>query len=628
MCGIVGRLNFNRAQVDPQAVKRMSGQLVHRGPDDEGVFVDANIGLGFRRLAIIDLSERGHQPMSDESGDVWLVFNGEIYNFLALRRELEQDGVQFCSGTDSEVIIHLYKKHGVECLQRLRGMFAFAIWDKRSHELFVARDRLGKKPLKFYRDSEKFLFASELKAILANTDVPRQIDWGAVDEYLSYQFVPHPKTGFVGIEKLEPAHYLLVHENGEVKKERYWDIDFSKKEHRPAQEWKSVIEVSLKESVRLRLVSDVPLGAHLSGGVDSSLVVAMMVGESSKPVKTFSIGFGERSHNELPQARLVAQRYGTDHHEFIVDPQAIDLLPKIATHYEEPFADSSALPTWLLCEMTRPHVTVALNGDGGDENFAGYARYKAMRRYEQLRAWDTIVGHTKGLAARLADELHARTGAKRWRYLSSVLGFYAHAPAQAYVQSFGFFRDDEKAQLYTPERREHVAESRGHAVTQSLFDQASLLEKVERLMFADIHSYLPDDLLVKTDMASMAHALEVRSPLLDHVFMETVARMPSSFKLAGCTSKVLLKEIARDYIPAEIIDKPKRGFSVPGEQWLRTSLKSYVREQLLDPAFLQYGFDRSFIERLLERHERGEDVSRKLWALLMLRLWLRGWFEG
>lgn len=628
MCGIVGRLNFNGAPVDRQAIKRMSDRLVHRGPDDEGLFVDGNLGLGFRRLAIIDLSERGHQPMSDESGDVWLVFNGEIYNFIPLRQELERDGVRFCSGTDSEVIVHLYKKYGVECLRRLRGMFAFAIWDKRNRTLFIARDRLGKKPLKFYRDANGFFFASELKAILANTEVPKQIDWGAVDEYLSFQFVPHPKTGFVGIEKLEPAHYLLVKENGEVKKERYWDIDFSHKEDRTKEEWKSVVEETLKESVRLRLMSDVPLGAHLSGGIDSSLVVALMAGEMSAPVKTFSIGFAQSSYNELPQARLVAQRYGTDHHEFVVDPKTVELLPEIARHYEEPFADSSALPAWLLCETTRSHVTVALNGDGGDESFAGYARYKAMRRYEQLRAWDVVVNPMRGVGTRFANSAYALTGAKRWRYFSSVLDFYAHDRAQAYGQSFGFFRDDEKAQLYTPERRAHVATSRGHAVTRSLFEQASSLDKVERLMFTDIHSYLPDDLLVKTDMASMAHALEVRSPLLDYVFMETVARIPSSLKLAGRTSKALLKEIAREYVPAEIIDKPKRGFAIPGEHWLRTSLKGYVREQLLDPKFLQYGFDRSFIEWLLGRQERGEDVSRKLWSLLMLRLWLRGWFEG
>lgn len=628
MCGIVGQLHFNGAPVDARSIKRMSDRLVHRGPDDEGQFIDGNLGLGFRRLSIIDLSSRGHQPMSDETGDVWLVFNGEIYNFLSLRKELEKDGVRFRSNTDSEVIIYLYKKYGVNCLRHLRGMFAFAIWDKRSRTLFVARDRLGKKPLKFYRDANRFIFASELKAILVNPEVPKEVDWSAVDEYLSYQFVPHPKTGFVGIEKLEPAHYLIVKESGEIKKERYWQLDFSKKEQRSKEEWKSILKESLRESVRLRLTSDVPLGAHLSGGIDSSLVVAFMAQEMSQPVKTFSIGFPEISHNELPQARLVAQRYGTDHQEFVVEPRTIELLPKIAYHYEEPFADSSALPTWMLCEMTRQHVTVTLNGDGGDENFAGYARYKAMQRYEALRAWDVVVRLIKAPLSSLASRTFALTGQKKFQYLSSVFDFYAKDPAQAYVQLWGFFREDEKAALYAPLLRDQIQNSRGVSIMRSLFDRASTVDDVERLMFADIHSYLPDDLLVKTDIASMAHSLEIRSPLLDHVFMEQVARMPSSFKLAGRTSKALLKEIARDFIPQEIIDKPKRGFSIPCEQWLRTSLHGYVREQLFDPTFLGYGFERPAIERLLDQHERGINTSLRLWSLLMLRLWLREWFEG
>ncbi|KKW32298.1 MAG: Asparagine synthase [Candidatus Uhrbacteria bacterium GW2011_GWA2_52_8d] len=304
MCGIIGRLNFRSDQlVSHENIKAMSDRIAHRGPDDAGVFVDGNIGLGFRRLAILDLSSAGHQPMSDGAQEVRIVFNGEIYNFLTLRKELEDEGVRFQSGTDTEVILYLYKKFGVDCLAHLRGMFAFAIWDTRTRELFVARDRLGKKPLKFYRDRNCFIFASELKAILANPEVSKEVDWGAVDEYLSYQFVPHPKTGFLGIEKLEPAHYLLVKETGEVKKECYWKLDFLKKVERSQEEWKGVVTQSLKESVQLRLMSDVPLGAHLSGGIDSSVVVALMAQASSKPVKTFSIGFPEDSHNELPQAR-------------------------------------------------------------------------------------------------------------------------------------------------------------------------------------------------------------------------------------------------------------------------------------------------------------------------------------
>ena len=605
----------------------MSDRLVHRGPDDEGVFVDGNLGLGFRRLAIMDLSPRGHQPMSDVQGDVWIVFNGEIYNFPALRKELEADGIRFQSGTDTEVIIYLYKKFGVQCLQHLRGMFAFVIWDKRSRELFVARDRLGKKPLKFYRDGQCFIFASELKALFVNPEIPKEVDWEAVDDYLSYQFVPHPKTGFRGIEKLEPAHYLLVKENGEVKKERYWQIDFSKKEQRSEYEWKERITQTLRDAVRLRLMSDVPLGAHLSGGIDSSLVVALMAQEMQESVKTFSIGFGDASHNELPQARLIAERYGTDHHEFVVEPSAIDLLPKIAKQFEEPFADSSALPTWMLCELTRQHVTVALNGDGGDENFAGYARYKAMQRYESLRGLDPLVRATKKPLSVLLSQLHRLTGQKKLRYLSTLFSWYAQNPAQAYLQSWGFFCEDEKQFLYSPELRSPIRSWRGFSIMAGLFEQASNLDPVERLLFADIHSYLPDGLLVKTDMASMAHSLEVRSPLLDHVFMEQVAKMPSAFKLAGRQSKYLLKEIAKDFVPREILDKPKRGFGLPCDVWLRTSLSGFARDHLLDPTFLHWGFESKTIESLLARHQRGEDHSQKLWSLLMLRLWLREWFE-
>ncbi|MBI4437483.1 asparagine synthase (glutamine-hydrolyzing) [Candidatus Uhrbacteria bacterium] len=627
MCGIVGRLNFNTEPVQAQTLKAMSDRLAHRGPDDAGMFVDGNVGLGFRRLAIIDLSVRGHQPMSDEAREVHLVFNGEIYNFRSLRAELEADGVRFLSETDSEVIIHLYKKYGVGCLERLRGMFAFAIWDARARELFIARDRLGKKPLKFYLDAHRFIFASELKALFVNPEIPKEIDWAAVDEYLSYQFVPHPKTGFLGIEKLEPAHYLIVKENGEVRKKRYWQLDFSKKEQHTPQEWKEKITESLKESVRLRMVSDVPLGAHLSGGVDSSLVVALMAQASSRPVKTFSIGFREDSHNELPQARLVAERYGTDHHEFVVESDAVDLLPKIARHFEEPFADSSALPTWILCELTRQHVTVALNGDGGDENFAGYARYKAMQRYETLRRFGAVVGPASGPLASVLRHASRLTKQKRLEYLATILSAYTGVRGRFYLHSFGFFREDEKEALYTPEARQRVLASRASSVMQRLFEESSGLSPTEQMLFVDFESYLPDDLLVKTDMASMAHALEVRSPLLDQVFVSQVASMPVAMKLAGRESKILLKEIAKALVPLEILEKPKRGFNVPCDIWLRTTLKTFVREHILAPSFLRFGFSRSAIEDLLTRHERGEDVSRKLWSLLMLRLWLQEWFE-
>jgi asparagine synthase (glutamine-hydrolysing) len=385
MCGIFGKLFFEKTKIEKKDYKDCLDAISHRGPNDEGFYVDENIILGSRRLAIIDLSEAGHMPMTNEDGRFWIVFNGEIYNFLDLRKELEKRH-KFKSKTDTEVILHLYEEKGIDCLRYLRGMFAFAVWDKKEKILFLARDRLGKKPLKYYFNDKFFIFASELKAILKDKEVPREIDWGAIDEYLTYQYVPHPKTGFKGIFKLEPAHYLLITLDGKIKKERYWDLDFTQKLNLSENEWIGAIEEKLKESVKIRLISDVPLGAHLSGGIDSSMVVAMMAQEMKEPVKTFSIGFKEKTYDETKYARLVAKRYGTDHHELIIEPNAIEILPKLVYHYEEPYADSSALPTWYLCQMTKNYITVALNGDGGDENFAGYtSRYVAWKLYWRLR---------------------------------------------------------------------------------------------------------------------------------------------------------------------------------------------------------------------------------------------------
>ena len=600
MCGIAGKLSFIGTPVDTADIRKMTDRLAHRGPDDEGVFVDGPIGLGHRRLSIIDLSPKGHQPMSDPTGDVWIVFNGEIYNYRSLRTQLESDGVRFVSETDTEVIIHLYKRHGVQCLGHLRGMFAFGIWDARLRRLFVARDRVGKKPLKYYVDAQRFVFASELKALFADPHVPKHIDHEAVDEYLTFGYVPHPRTGFLGIQKLEPAHYLLVEASGKVQKERYWQLDFSTKQSRSHEEWKQMIERELREAVRLRLISDVPLGAHLSGGLDSSLVVAMMAKETSRPVKTFSIGFVEDSHNELPFAREVARLYQTDHHEFVVEPKAADILPRIAEHLEEPFADPSILPTWYLSQLTREHVTVALNGDGGDENFAGYARYQAMRHYERLRRLHPLVCALRRPLSRTMKDR---------RHVASLLNAYDWSRAKTYLGL-----------------RRMVEGHTGLASVEALFSQAQHQDWRDRLLSVDIASYLPDDLLVKADMASMAHALEMRSPFLDHPLMELVAAMPPELKLHGRSSKVMLKHIARAYLPDSIIDRTKKGFTIPHSHWLRTSLNPLLKEVLSDDALAPWGFDRVALARLVYEHEHGCDHGLPLWTLMMLRLWMRAWF--
>lgn len=624
MCGISGKLYFNKDKsVSREEIEKMSKAVSHRGPDDEGIFIDKNIGLGHRRLSIIDLSPAGHQPMSDNEGKIWIVFNGEIYNFLELRQGLEKSGIKFKSKSDTEVIINLYKKYGVNCLKYLRGMFAFAIWDSEKRQLFLARDRVGKKPLKYYLDNGVFIFASELKAILTNLEVKKEIDYDAIDEYLTYQYVPHPKTGFKNIWKLEPAHFLVIKENGQVVKQRYWQLDYSQKLNLTEAEWENTILVKLKESVGLRLISDVPLGAHLSGGIDSSLVVALMAQQTKEPVKTFSIGFKESDYNELPYARLVAQRYKTDHQEFIVEPNAIELLPKLVRQYEEPYADSSALPTWYLSEVTRKHVTVALNGDGGDENFAGYQRYNAMQLFNTLKMIPF-----KNLLKKISQTAYRLTKAKIFRQGYRLLDSYAPNPVDFYLNIIDYFGQKEKNLIYTEELKQKMAGSRWQTFIKEIFDETKNLDWLDKALYFDINAGLPDDLLTKIDIASMAHGLEIRSPFLDHEFMELTAKMPSNLKMRGHNKKYLLKKIAYKLIPKECIEKTKWGFSVPLEYWFRGKLKNYLREELLDKKYLDYGFKKRGIEKIIEDHEsHRQNYANQLWALLTLNHWFKEYFR-
>jgi asparagine synthase (glutamine-hydrolysing) len=623
MCGIAGKINFDHNRpIKPSEIKAMIGTIAHRGPDDEGVFVDGNVGLGTRRLAIVDLSSAGHMPMSDESKKFWITYNGEIYNFPELKKSLEQDGVKFRSHTDTEVIIELYKKYGVDCLKYLRGMFAFAIWDSAKQLLFIARDRIGKKPLKYYKDSSAFIFASELKAILANPEVKKEPDLEAIDEYLTYQYVPHPKTGFKNIYKLEPGHYMII-QNGNISKQKYWDLDFSSKLDLTESEWQGQIETKLTESVKMRLISDVPLGAHLSGGIDSSVVVALMAKVMNKPVKTFSIGFAESDYNELPYARMVADKYHTEHQEFIVEPNTIDILPKLAYHYEEPYADSSALPTWYLSELTRKHVTVALNGDGGDENFAGYARYNAMKLYRLL----AMIPAKKSLAE-VNRFFYETTKLKIFRKGQRFLGSYSGKPIDFYLNIIDYLDKNDKNQVYTGEFKQKVAHSSWHSFIRQYYDGAPARDWLDKILYTDIKTYLPDDLLVKVDIASMAHSVEVRSPFLDHEFMELAAKVPSNLKLKGQNKKYILKQLAYKLLPRECIDRPKQGFGVPLEHWFRGHLNEYLKANLLSESFLKWSwFRREGIEKLIEDHKtHKQNNANQLWALLMLSQWLKTWF--
>lgn len=628
MCGIVGKLLFDQRSVATTDIGRMVDTLVHRGPDDRDVYVDGPVGLGHTRLSIIDLSPAGHQPMPDERGECWVVFNGEIYNFHELRLELERDGVRFRSQSDTEVILYAYRKYGVGCVQRFRGMFAFALWDRRNQRLVLARDRVGKKPLKYYLDDRQLIFASELKAILTQPEVPREVDIEAVDEYLTYQYVPSPKTGFLGIQKLPPAHVMVIElRNGEpprITTERYWQLDFSQKIAHSVREWEERVEAKLRAAVRDRLVADVPLGAHLSGGIDSGLVVAMMAQETTEPVRTFSIGFAEDAYDERPYARLIAQRYGTCHEEFVVESDAIVVLPDLVRHYEEPYADSSALPTWYLCRETRKHVTVALNGDGGDENFAGYTRYNGWQLYRQFR-------HVpfKGFGARIASAAERISGAALARRARKFFAYYDASPLDFYLNVFAYFRPHEKVAIYDPTFASRARHSRWRSALGTPFAAHHRAAWLDRVLAADIATYLPDDLLVKVDIASMAHGLEVRSPFLDHELLELTAAMPPELKLRGHDKKWLLKRIARRLLPAQCVDRPKAGFAVPLEHWFRGALLPYAQERLLDPTFLRMGFQERGVQSLIDTHASGQaNHANQLWALLTLAEWYRSWFPA
>ena len=626
MCGIAGRVNFlSGAPVTRKVVEGMCGLLAHRGPDGWDVHVDGPVGLGHRRLAIIDLSSAGTQPMSTADGRLWITFNGEIYNFLDLRAELEARGHVFRSRTDTEVILAAYETYGVECLGRLRGMFAFAIWDARRRRLFAARDRLGQKPLHYWIDRDGIAFASEPKAFLADPAFTPEADPAAIVEYLAFQYVPAPRSAFRGLRKLPPAHYLVV-QDGNVRIERYWRLSYARK--RPLNEADAAEELRdrLSEAVRLRLISDVPLGAFLSGGIDSGTVVALMAACGSGPVKTFSIGFEQKEYDELPAARLVAERYGTDHHEFVVRPHALRLLPALVWHYNEPFADSSAIPTFVLSELTRRHVTVALNGDGGDENFAGYERYRAnvVARY-----LDRIPRLLRASVAQAAG--HIPRGGNPRSVLSRGRRFFEAAAQdreQRYVSWMSHFNANLRREVCTPEFLAAAATDPDERLLNA-YAQSDATDFVDATLDVDVNNYLPDDLLVKVDIASMAHGLEARSPFLDHELMEFAASLPSDLKLKAGAKKYILKQAARPLLPSEILDRPKMGFGVPIDAWFRTELKELVSDLVGSAAFRDRGILQPFrIQRLIEEHVDGvRSWHYQLWNVLMLELWYRAFID-
>jgi asparagine synthase (glutamine-hydrolysing) len=608
--------------VDPNVLRQMCDLIGHRGPDGDGFWNDGIVGLGHRRLAVIDLSPAGRQPMTTADGDLVITFNGEIYNFLDLRRDLETRGHRFRSRTDTEVILAAYREWGVECLAQFRGMFAFALWDVTERTLFVARDRVGKKPLHYLLDDDGVAFASEPKAFLADSTFQPRPNPQAISAYLAYQYVPSPLSAFEGVSKLPPGHFMLVRD-GKVRVERYWKLSYAKKrQFTEPQACEELLE-RLREAVRLRLISDVPLGVFLSGGVDSSAIVALMASLSNAPVKTFSIGFDEKDFDELPYARLVAERFATDHHEFIVRPDARDIFSKLVWHYNEPYADPSAIPTYYLAELARRHVTVALNGDAGDENFAGYRRYIIPKRAERFDRLPRAVRHAVGTLVRRApvprrsDSVLYR--GRRWlRTLSDT-------PAGRNSRHAMVFDPDLKADVCDPAFVASTGAAGPGAFLVEAFEASDAPDAVDALLDVDVAYYLPDCLLVKVDIATMAHGLEGRSPMLDHEFMEFAAGLPSHFKLRGATTKYILKNAVRDLLPTDIIDRPKKGFSVPLESWFRNELRELSGDLLLDGKLAARGYFRlGMVEHLLDEHWRG--VARwenQLWSLLMLEFWHR-----
>jgi asparagine synthase (glutamine-hydrolysing) len=627
MCGIAGKIYFDRERsVASEEVRAMGSAMSHRGPDGEGTWIDGNVGLTHRRLAIIDLSTAAGQPMSNEDGSLWITFNGEIYNFQELRQELEKRGHVFRTHSDTEVIVHAYEEYGRECLERLRGMFAFAIWDKRSHTLFLARDRVGKKPLFYFQGKDRFVFASEIKALLIDETVQRQPDPVAIDHFLALGYVPGPRTAFLGIRKLPPAHWLEVRD-GQVEVARYWKLRYTPKRKISMEDAIAELHWRLAEAVRLRLVSDVPLGAFLSGGVDSSAVVIHMAEAMSRPVRTFSVGFGDSSFDERLFARQVAERYRTDHTELVVEAPVTDILSRLVWHYDEPFGDSSAVPSYAIAELTRQHVTVVLNGDGADETFAGYDWYKMDRWIQRgefaplkLRQW----------FADLMQRVPAngsKTG-PRWK-LARLAEVLALPSSRRYAQWTEHFGPKARQRLYASAFKESVKESDPDNFFASAFAQSDAENWLDTVLDADVNLYLADDLLVKMDRATMAHSLEARSPFLDHVLMELAASLPVSFKQAWGQKKRILKASLHGRIPDALLGRPKMGFSVPIAKWFRTDLREMAHDVLLSPRASERGyFNGTEIAGLLHDHSVNEvDHGTSLWNLLMLELWHREFID-
>ncbi|MEO0438344.1 MAG: asparagine synthase (glutamine-hydrolyzing) [Pseudomonadota bacterium] len=626
MCGIAGFTNFHSQLGDSATLMAMGESMTHRGPDAHGSFADQFVGLHHRRLAIIDLNEASNQPMEYGAGRYQIVFNGEIYNFLELRDELKAEGFKFQTQSDTEVILALYQRDQAKCLDSLNGMFAFAIWDSQKQELFIARDRLGKKPLYYSHKNGDLAFASEIKALMRCDWFSRELRTDAVYDFFAYQYVPDPKTIFRDTHKLSPGHYAIVNRSG-VSIQRYWDPSFAEDPLASPEDLEH-LSALIDQSTRRRMIADVPLGAFLSGGIDSSGIVALMAADSTKPITTCSIGFDQKEFNETEFASLVASSLNTDHHEFTVTDKVADSLHEIVRFFDEPFADPSLIPTYFVSKLARRKVTVALAGDGGDEVFAGYEKYSIdqLENRWRKRVPKVIRERFFPSMAQLCRKIPLRLFGRA----ATLLRALAHSPAEAFYYSNAQIDDDEWESLALTQTKNRLQGYHPKQITVDAYNGCDGPNHLAKILYTDLKTYLPGDILVKVDRMSMAHSLEVRAPLLDYKLVEYAARLPSSMKIQYGEKKWALKQVFSPKLPTEILDRKKMGFSVPLDEWFRGDLKGIWERTVLQAADgLPNFFSQDTISSLWDAHQRGRrDHGALLWSLLIFQLWWNEYMDS
>jgi asparagine synthase (glutamine-hydrolysing) len=616
MCGIAGIVSLDRKPVDPGELQRMCDAIIHRGPDDEGFYFEPGVGLGMRRLSIIGL-DTGHQPIHNEDGSIQVVFNGEIYNYKELRHDLQQRGHSFYTETDTETLVHLYEEYGAKLVEKLRGMFAFAIWDGRKRQLLLARDRLGIKPLFYAYSHGRLIFASEVKAILQLPEVDIALNWKSTQRLFTFLATPASESIVEGIHKLCPGHILIAAENQEIRVEQYWDVRFFPDYEHDENYFIERLRELLREAVRLRMISDVPVGAFLSGGLDSSAVVALMSGMTSEPINTYTIGFEDSGFDETPYARRVAEQFGTVHTEQILAMDALDVIEDIAWYLDEPFGDSSAIPTYMVSKLAAKNVKVALSADGGDELFAGYDKYVVESRERSYRFIPPALRKAMGLIGRaLPDNARGK----------NFLGHFAMDGMNRYLDAGTFFKLDEQKHLFNPDVFELMSGNPARSEMEHLRkDNGNWLSS---LQYLDLKSYLPLDILTKVDRMSMAHSLEARVPLLDHKLVEFAATIPAEFKLRGGATKHIFKKAMRGVLPDAIIDRPKHGFAVPLGQWFKGRFDGFLHDLLLSDTSKKRGIlNVAHVEHLIQRQGAGRPLDNQLWTLISFELWCRTFMD-